>query len=112
MRKPRLDKKNNSYRRNELSNFHILKIKKIASKISANHLLIIALALKNKSSFEIAASGIIRSNSDRNKNQNVGARTIRGKIKQVSKQSKIKFNICDLNLYAQRKIIGEMVLDI
>lgn len=108
--KPKLENKINAYERVGLTNYRVEEIGARAKMVGPVISTIIALALKNMSSWEIAASGIIKSESDRNYGKAVTAATIRKRVFALSKDMGFKFNIKDLNLYAQRLIIS--VIDI
>jgi len=100
--KPKLDKKNKNYKVKDLTINEIHGIFETAKELGEKYLLIIRLALKNCTSLEIEKLELIMSESDRNKNQPVSSRTISRLVRKISKESRIKFELKDLNIYSQR----------
>jgi len=106
--KPKLDRKNKFYKVKDLTINEIHKIHETSKRLGSKYELIFRLAIKNNTSLEIERLKLIKSESDRNKNQSVSSKTIRTLVKEISKKSGVKFNIKDLNIYSQRCNISQI----
>lgn len=103
-RKPNLLKRNRGYILPVIDTAKMGRINKVIPK-NLRWRVIVTCALENKTSADIAAEKIIFSNSDRNKDQPVSARTIRCEVMKLSKEVGFKVTINGLNLYGQRRRI-------
>ena len=94
------------YERGLLANYQVIKIERTAKSMGPRYQIIVSLALQNKSTQEMAAAGIIKSESDRNRGQSISAASIRKAFTELSRRVGFSVRAKDLNLYAQRKALS------